>query len=434
MVVNMGLEEQIGEYESLKLKDYAPVVADVGDIHCNYGRLEQACERAIAEAQGGKAVIVMDDMFDHFGRLPVYQKFGAQDPFDLQVSYLAQKVEGEEKEILAFVAAVEKYGGPDQYLAMAKQQMPSFDEKQFMSQYQQVVEQFKLRVAPKIKLSQEEMEEAQVMLAENEKRLVAADRAMDYAQARPYAKIIDKYSDKLLFIVKRGNHDSATAIQAIYDQLENKDALKVGDRIKGAIEVGSLKFQMAGNVFGITNPSDIMVYGNQVGLLYDHMLPSKSVTDDISKLEETSFYDVSRSRDFLRITNNQTEMSKLDALLLHSELGNPLGVESRYAAIDDMGIAYLAKNHLAKDGAIVAHHLHSTQEGKNSLGVSTIRHHSVLITKKAGLMFEKLEYEQPFIEYEYDMEVLVPLFEKFYRQMTEHVDELAAARQQKRAA
>jgi hypothetical protein len=338
----MGLDAAIKDYETLKLTDAASMVFSVNDMHGDYARFEQICKYAKKRGKGKNVVMVLSDLYEHKGRELVFKQMGLPD-------------------LEAQMKQMQQLQGMDQDSDLAKALMGKI---------------------------QENVGQAQMI-----------DHAIDLVQAKGYATIMNKYAKDITFVYNPGNHDSAQEIKLLQTLVKG---LKVGNEIKGTMQVGSLKFQTAGNVYGMANPSDNYAYPGE-DKLYPHMM-SNTLTDKLNAEELAAITEkqAKESLDYVRMTNNGEEDVDLDALLLHSELGKPLGwenKESRLGFYDDLGVAYLAKTKLK--GPIVAGHMHSSQHGKNMLGIKTARYQVTLLDKTSGkLKASVLDYNK--FQYAYD--------------------------------
>jgi Icc-related predicted phosphoesterase len=382
------------EFESLILPD-TDVVVSLNDLHGNYGRIEQAVEKALEYSN--KAVVVMSDVFSHKKRGPLFEKLGLQAPQQVVFDYVSDKLDDEGRQTFQFGMMLEQYGGLDSYLTLARNQMPSHDVDEARQQLQPIYDSFKSQEFQQQlqNILQNASESERQELAEKQQemsiKLRIADMMCTQQQVAGLVEVMEKFKGRVTWVMNPGNHDSILGFGLAKQMYSASDDVKDINTISGAIEVGDMRFQGGGNVAGMGISSDGMVYGKAVEQLYPHMY-SRGFAQDLTmeQVEAASPEHLARSNDYRRIG----DVEGLDFLLIHSEFGKPVGFEDKespFPNIDELGLAYVAVNGLKNDAPIIAGHIHSNGEGTDSLGNKVKRSHDVILRKVNGeLTLEEL--------------------------------------------
>lgn len=408
----MSLEDIASKNEPNNFDDYAPALVMLNDIHGDLDILERSVDAL--KKYDGKKIISLSDYFDHHHRMEVFQSYGIKDTKQLYVEKVRNKLNpGDEREVFDYLFTIQSVGGLDQYLNLVKNSgqidQRNFEDfaKEQINNYNQAEKSFKeLNLEEKTRLTETEIQELTNRDEETKKLAAKLDKAMNIYEAEGLAKVINKSGDDIVWVMNSGNHDPVNAWSEVYNLLNNKSQLVDANKINGVMSLGGkLNVAFAGNCYGISNPSDILAYGQEnISQLYPHMDPHGVAQDlKISDLENLTKEDLSLSKNWDRITNKGNDGKSIDVLALHSELGTPLGYgggKSLYPNLDDIGLLYLSKKQMSENGIITAGHIHNEAEGENDYGTKTMRGPAIFIAKEEGSMvvkrIEKKEYSSKY--------------------------------------
>lgn len=401
----MSLEDITSQYETKDFSDYAPAMVMLNDTHADLDIIQKSIDEL--QKYEGKKIISLSDYFDHHNRKEVFARYGIKDEQALYLGLVRDKLsDDEQKNVFDYVTTIQSMGGIKNYLNRALQSGQISQEhaqdfiKEQMYSYSQAEKKFKeLNLEEKANLSEKELKELDQLVEKNKVMGLALDQAMNIYEAQGLAKIINESKD-ITWVMNSGNHDPVNAWEEVYKLLDDKNKLIDANKIKGVMRLGKeeLNVAFAGNCYGIMNPTDSLVYGEDlIQELYPQMRPY-GVAQDITKEQADSLSEenIKQSLNWHRISDSGKDKTKIDVLALHSELGTPLGFEENkvYPNIDDVGILYLSKNQMSENGFIAAGHIHSDAEGENEFGTKTVRGPATLVTKENGnLEFKRIQKE-----------------------------------------
>lgn len=392
-----SLEDVIrGETRTVKKKN--AVIASAQDIHGNMAYFRDIINKGLEIEE--HVVAVLGDAFDHKLRPQVYQALGIHpDSRMIEQGYIMEKLEDDaDKDIFGIGAAVDMHGGLEQYISLLKMQYQSVTDEQINDQIVKNYEifqseEFKDKVRSQI--TEEDMQMVGAAMQENQLKMQILDQLIVEYEAKQIADVMNEYKGKLTVVNEFGNHCTAIEHKAIEKYLDDPSMLISYLNLRGPIKAGGLTVAVGSNTYGISNPSDNAAYGPEIADKINPHMQLVGVMKDFKKaqLKLLTKANVANSPGYITNTNGGAEDEELDAIIIHSELGTPLGYEdgkSRYEKFDDIGLLYLATKRLKEGGKVYAGHLHSDAEGVNELGILTKRTRGVVLSKKNGSVIEHM--------------------------------------------
>lgn len=402
------------------------VVGFIPDAHRAVDAIEELGYRLSTQAKGKDVYVVLQDIDEKKDRLELFQKAGYQDPQSAVINYTSNKLETDrEKELFQYLTTIDMNGGVENYLQMLTQHygLDKTQQQQFWNQYKQATQQAKeLNLEEKLKQIQtKNQNEIQSIAQISQLQLMAYDRAISQYNLSLVAKKVKELNQKLKFqgygevklIVGGGNHDTIYDSSVLKHLLGGNYVHDVND-LTGAIELGEGKdkvtFQVAGNVYGITQRSDSLIYHPQIlAQLYPHMYTGEeAIVQDYNPKQKVSLEDAMKSTEYQRITKGGKENQTLDFLLTHEEFGVKMGYEQKqspYPNLDNLGLIYLTQNNLKKDAKgfvdVYSGHLHSPAEKKDYAWMQNKhRAYAYMIGSNGGKIVEDLPNKHPKLEYD----------------------------------
>jgi len=390
--------EDVIRGEPVKIKKKKAAVASAQDIHGNTAYLRDVIEKGLALEE--HLILVMGDPFEHKNRPQVYQALGIHpDSSMIEQGYIMEKLEdAADKDIYGIGSAIDMHGGLEQYISLLKMQYQNITDEQINDQ---IVKNYEIYASEEFRdkilsqISKEEMQMVAAAMQENQIKMQIADQLLTDFEASEIAKVFNDYKGKLTVVNEFGNHCTAAGHKAIEEKLDDKSMFISYLNMRGSIEAGDMKVAVGSNTYGISNHSDNAAYGPELAQQINPQMQMAGVVKDFKKeqLKLLTKENVKNSPGYITNTSGGEEDQELDAIIIHSELGTPIGFEdgkSRYENYDDIGLLYLATTKLKDGGKVYAGHIHSDGEAVNELGILTKRTRGVVLTKKNGQVIEHM--------------------------------------------
>lgn len=425
-MVEDSLESRISNRYKLVDEGAYNVLGYIPDAHRAVDAIFDLGYSLAKEASGKTVYITLQDLDEKKDRPKLFQKAGLQDTNSLIIGYIAEKLDTDrEKDVFMYLSAVAQNGGIDQYSKLLAQYY-GLDAKEEIEKYKQAESEFKQSgLESKLgNIQQKNGEEIQTIATLNQMQLLSYDRAISQYNMKLVADKVIELNKKLKseglgevkLIVGGGNHDTIYDSQVLKHYLGEDYVHEMND-LTGAIELGEndnkIKFQVAGNVYGITQHSDSMIYSPEdLVHLYPHMYAEKTIVQDFSPKTKVTLEDAMQSRAYNRITNNGKENETLDFLLTHEEFGVKMGFEDReaiYPNLDSLGLIYIAQNNLKKDEIghvdIYSGHIHAhNHKSDDEWMQNKHREFAYMISKDGARVVNDLPNQH--LQLEYDLEQL----------------------------
>ncbi len=389
-----GLEEILQDEVSIK-KGKDAVVASAQDIHGNTAYLTDIIEKGLA--LGKHVVLVTGDLHNHTHREQAYHQMGVVPDSNLILQHYVTSSLDDDADKRAFMVGqeVEKIGSLETFVSLLQSQYGLSDEQiedQFVNPFKlYATEEFQEKV--KEVLEKEEAQEVFAQMQQNQIALQIADSLISDYEATQLANVLNQYQGKVTVVNIHGNHGNMLEHRALQDKLTDKNMLVHGLTVRGAIEAGGMRVGIGSNTYGISNPSEDAVYGSEVAQALNPQMIPAGVAKHLTKeqLAMLTAQNVKNTPGYIINTNGGVEDEDLDAMIVHSEIGTPIGFEdgkSRYENYDDIGLVYLATKRLKEGGKVYAGHIHSDKEGVNDLGILTKRSRGIVLKKEGGKVRE----------------------------------------------
>lgn len=425
-MVEESLESRLSNSYKLIDSGAYSVIGYIPDAHRAVDAISDLGYRLSKKANGKNVYIALQDLDEKKDRLKLFQEVGLQDTNSLITGYIADKLDNDrEKDVFIYLSAVAANGGIEQYSQLVAQYY-NLDAKAEVEKYNQANKEFKdtgieLKLA---RIQKQNREEIQEVVTLNQIQLLAYDRAISQYNMKIIAdKVVELNKNlkseglgEVKLIVGGGNHDTIYDSQVLKHYLGDEYVHEMNN-LSGAIELGEgvdkIKFQVAGNVYGITQHSDNMIYSHEdLAQLYPHMYAEKTIVQEFDPKQKVSLEDAMQSLAYNRITNKGQEKETLDFLLTHEEFGVKMGFEEKkspYANLDNLGLIYLAQNMLKKDenGFVNIYsghiHAHAHKQDKDWMQ-NKHREFAYMISKDGAKVVNDLANQHPKLEY--DLETL----------------------------
>lgn len=433
-MVEESLESRISNKYKLVDEEAYNVIGYIPDAHRAVDAIFDLGYTLSKNANGKTVYLAVQDLDEKKDRLKLFQKVGLQDTNSLITGYIADKLDTDvEKDIFMYLSAVLQNGGIEQYSQLVSQYY-GVDAKAEIEKFKQAENEFKKSgiESKLINIQKENQNEIQSIATLNQMQLLSYDRAISQYNMKLVADKIVELNKKLKsenlgevkIITGGGNHDNIYDSQVLKHYLGKEYVHEMND-LTGAIELGKgdekIKFQVSGNVYGITQHSDNMIYSpEQLKELYPHMYAEKTIVQDFDPKQKVTLEDAMQSNAYNRITNNGTEKNQsLDFLLTHEEFGVKMGFEDKkspYPNLDNLGLIYLAQNNLKKDENgfvdIYSGHLHAhANKQDNDWMQNKNREFAYIISKDGFKSVNDLPNQHPNLEYDLEMLEQIANFE-----------------------
>ena len=449
MTINYeNLEDKLnnGMYQLIDENAYN-AIGFMPDVHGDVETLYELGYTLAKKAEGKDVYISIQDVDSKTDRLKLFQTLGLKDTNVLVSDFISNKFEDEnEKSLVKYIFAIDSHGGFDNYLKLISEYY-GIDEEQKnleIKRYEESITYFKNSGLQDkiIQIQKQNKSELQELVSQNQLILLSYDRAFSHYNAAILATKISELNKQLnneelgevKLIVGGGNHDNEFDISLLKHYLGNDKVHNIRD-LEGSIQLGEdgenkLKFQVSGNVYGISHRFEKLIYGEEELRQLYPLMEGENKEALVENYDPSSMHinleDALKSIEYRRITSKKKQETSLDFLLVHSEFGEPIGLsgKSRYSAIDNIGLLYLTQNNLEKDEegnvTIYSGHIHSPKSQIDyDLKQNKHRVYASIISKNE---FEKLDSKRISdngdVSSNYDLDEIKNLANKYYEQFS----------------
>jgi len=425
---------------SLKDTQIAPIIGYIPDLHVATDALNEVGMTLLERANGKDACIVLSDVDERKDRAGLARQFGVPHTQEYVGGLLSNALADESERVtFEYLFAIDFYGGIEKYIELVRAENPTFDVEKERKRYQQKSTEAKnTGLEGKIReIMQANKEQISQDISELKTISMSLDRAISRYNMDRVArevKIINEVAaetglGQLKVIAGAGNHDTEYDVSLLQEAL-GKDVVYNAHELKGSIEFGEgderIRFQIAGNCYGINQQFDQQAYTpEEVKALYPHMLREEAIVEDFrgEDLPRIREEGALRSSEYQRMRAGESKDSELDFLLLHYEVGEPMGFEGRslYRNLDSVGVLYTIANHLRRDeegfARVYSGHLHGEANGKyQEWGIRKARNYATIIDKTGE---EILDISSKHPKLEYDLNEVQRLFNEEYNRLIE---------------